>query len=418
MRIVVGDRRRRPGVGIERVTALAEVEHTGQVRHHGARAEIVGRALSYAGIALGLGTAFFVLFVAPAGIDPRRESLLLGIAGTLIVSGSLALIVDQGPKLPPRLGALLGVRAFAGLVLGAVSVTPRLALMRPVGALAGGGVMTFGPSATFRPRRMIALAAGIAAGTTATLVSHATALGNLKDIALDFLHILSISVWTGGVVALLFLVLHGSSPVTAEDHAETDEGGHGVHGAGALGCEGGGGFRLCAAPMILREADVTCLPPCRRGLILRCCRAACGRDSGSIDGKVRNTHRLIVRIITFIRQNFARAAKRVIAWAQLNTVPDPSGDKPQYVVAAAKGGEGQPCDFTSIRVYTWGAARMQYETSFADNNVCGRLPLRVSQAPDGPEFRFNDQKNIEHAYRLIQTVVRRIAPPVAGRKAK
>src|SRR5207237_4841371 len=97
------------------------------------------------------GTAFFVLFVAPAGIDPRRESLLLGIAGTLIVSGSLALIVDQGPKLPPRLGALLGVRAFAGLVLGAVSVTPRLALMRPVGALAGGGVMTLGAFATFRP---------------------------------------------------------------------------------------------------------------------------------------------------------------------------------------------------------------------------------------------------------------------------
>jgi hypothetical protein len=111
------------------------------------------------------------------------------------------------------------------------------------------------------------------------------------------------------------------------------------------------------------------------------------------------------------------AAKRVVAWAQLNTVPDPRGDKPQYVVAAAKG-EGQPCDFTSIRVYTWGSARMQYETSFADNNVCGRLPLRVSQRPDGPEFRFNDQKNIEHAYRLIQTVVRRIAPPVAGRKVK
>jgi hypothetical protein len=112
------------------------------------------------------------------------------------------------------------------------------------------------------------------------------------------------------------------------------------------------------------------------------------------------------------------AAKRVVAWAELNTVPDPRGDKPQYVVAAAKGGEGQPCDFTSIRVYTWGSARMQYETSFADNNVCGRLPLRVSQAPDGPEFRFNDQKNIEHAYRLMQTVVRRIAPPVAGRKVK
>jgi hypothetical protein len=112
------------------------------------------------------------------------------------------------------------------------------------------------------------------------------------------------------------------------------------------------------------------------------------------------------------------AARRVIAWAQLNTVSDPTGDKPQYVVAAAKGGEGQPCDFTSIRVYTWGTVRMQYETSFADNNVCGRLPLRVTQSPDGPEFRFNDPKNVEHGYRLMQTVVRRIAPAGPARKGK
>ncbi len=106
------------------------------------------------------------------------------------------------------------------------------------------------------------------------------------------------------------------------------------------------------------------------------------------------------------------------AGAQLNTVPDPKGDKPQYVVAAAKGGEGQACDFTSIRVYTWGAARMRYETSFADNNVCGRLPVRVTQAPAGPEFRFNDPKNVEHAYRLMRTVVRRIGPAGAVRKGK
>ena len=112
------------------------------------------------------------------------------------------------------------------------------------------------------------------------------------------------------------------------------------------------------------------------------------------------------------------AGRRVIGWTQLNTVADASGEKPQYVVAAAKSGEGQPCDFTSIRVYTWGAQRMQYETSFADNNVCGRLPLRVNQAPSGPEFRFNDEKNVEHAYRLMGTVVRRITPPGPPRKAK
>jgi copper transport protein len=179
--------------------------------------EIAGRALSYAGIALGLGTAFFVLFIAPMGVDPRRESWLLSIAGVLVVAGSLMLIVDQGAKLPPRLGVMLAIRAFAGLVLAAVSITPRLALMRPVAAIVGGGVMTIGPLATFRPRRMIALAAGIAAAMTATLVSHATALGSLGSMVLDFVHVLAVSVWTGGVVALLWCVLLARRDETAED---------------------------------------------------------------------------------------------------------------------------------------------------------------------------------------------------------
>ena len=110
------------------------------------------------------------------------------------------------------------------------------------------------------------------------------------------------------------------------------------------------------------------------------------------------------------------AGRRVVGWLQLDT--DPTGAKPQYVVAAAKGGEGQRCDFTSIRVYTWGAARMRYETSFANNTVCGRLPVRVSQTPAGPEFRFNDDQDAEHAYRLMGTVVRRLTPPGAARKPK
>jgi copper transport protein len=179
--------------------------------------EVAGRALSYAGIALGLGTAFFVLFIAPAGVDPRRESWVLAVAGALMVAGSLALIVDQGAKMPGRLGIMLGLRAFAGIVLAAVSVTPRLALMRPIGALAGGGVMTLGPFATFRPRRVIALAAGIAGAMTATLVSHATAVGSPKEMALDFVHVLSVSVWTGGVTALLWCVLLARRVETAED---------------------------------------------------------------------------------------------------------------------------------------------------------------------------------------------------------
>jgi len=68
------------------------------------------------------------------------------------------------------------------------------------------------------PRRSRAADDGlIGAGLTATLVSHATALGSLKSVALDFVHVLSVSVWTGGVVALLWCVLLARRDETAED---------------------------------------------------------------------------------------------------------------------------------------------------------------------------------------------------------
>jgi copper transport protein len=181
--------------------------------------EIAGRAMSYAGIALGLGSAFFVLFLhAPEVTDEtRRESWLFLTAGALMMIGSVALLVDQGGKLPPRLGALLAVRGFAGVMLAVFSIAPPLARMRPAAALAYGGVMTIGPFASDRPRRVIALAAAIAAALTATLVSHATAVGNVKDIALDFVHVVAVSVWTGGVVALLVIVLLRARESSAEE---------------------------------------------------------------------------------------------------------------------------------------------------------------------------------------------------------
>src|SRR5207244_3496109 len=92
--------------------------------------EVAGRALSYAGIALGLGTAFFVLFVHPHA-----------------------------------------------------------------------------PFATDRPRRIVALAAGLSAAMTATLVAHATAYGDPKDMLFDLVHIVAVSVWSGGIVALLWCIL-------------------------------------------------------------------------------------------------------------------------------------------------------------------------------------------------------------------
>ena len=149
--------------------------------------EVAGRALSYAGIALGLGCALFGLIVHAADrpIEARRERQLQALAGGAIAIGSAALVLAQGDRLPPRLELLLSVRLLAGLAI----------------------IATLAPRLPDRTRRYAVAAAGIGAALTATLVSHATALGNYKDMALDIVHIMSISAWSGGVVSLLWIHL-------------------------------------------------------------------------------------------------------------------------------------------------------------------------------------------------------------------
>jgi hypothetical protein len=109
------------------------------------------------------------------------------------------------------------------------------------------------------------------------------------------------------------------------------------------------------------------------------------------------------------------ANMRPIAWFVLNEVRDPSGmEKRQYLVAGTHGEEGQACDFTMIRAYTWWPKHQQYETAFIDNDLCGYLPLTIIPAaqPGGEVlFRF---KALEESgpdvreYRMRQTIIRRI----------
>ena len=112
-----------------------------------------------------------------------------------------------------------------------------------------------------------------------------------------------------------------------------------------------------------------------------------------------------------VREGASSANIRPLAWFELNRVNDPAGDKPQYLVVAARGPEGQACDFTAMRVYTWYVRKSRYETAFIENDLCGQLPVRVGMGPKGePEFRFRvmDGKKEERVYRLMQTVVRRV----------
>lgn len=152
--------------------------------------EIGGRALSYAGIALAIGSALFgiVVHAAEDATEERRERQLYAASGALLVVGSGALVISQGGLIPPRLELLLSIRLLAGLAIGA-SLAPVL------------GAVT---------RRRAALACGIVAALTATLVSHATALGDYKTMALDLVHVLSISAWSGGVAAFLWLHLRAT----------------------------------------------------------------------------------------------------------------------------------------------------------------------------------------------------------------
>jgi len=123
-----------------------------------------------------------------------------------------------------------------------------------------------------------------------------------------------------------------------------------------------------------------------------------------------------------VREGMLSANVRAIAWFELNRVATPSGDKPQYLVAGTRSAEGQPCDFTTLRVYTWNQKRTRYETAFIENNLCGQMPIRLDKGPKGePEFRFRQMIGAkeERVYRLMQTVVRRIREPGdTGRKSR
>jgi hypothetical protein len=101
-----------------------------------------------------------------------------------------------------------------------------------------------------------------------------------------------------------------------------------------------------------------------------------------------------------------------VAWFTLDRVPDGQGNtKPQYLLLGTHGPEGQPCDFTMLRVYTWSKKRRQYETAYVESSLCGKLPLQIKQlAADEVKFSFhnlNGDASAPAVYLLDDTIVRR-----------
>jgi hypothetical protein len=118
-----------------------------------------------------------------------------------------------------------------------------------------------------------------------------------------------------------------------------------------------------------------------------------------------------------VRDYASSANLHVVAWFELNRVPDGSGGQlPQYLVAGSHSGEGQACDFTMLRVYTWSTARKRYETAYIESDLCGHLPIEVSQSPSGPEFHFANagKTPAERMYVMRQTVVHHVTNKSSG----
>lgn len=106
------------------------------------------------------------------------------------------------------------------------------------------------------------------------------------------------------------------------------------------------------------------------------------------------------------------ADMRAVAWFQLDTVPDGErAAKPQYLLVGTHGPEGQPCDFSMLRVYTWSKKRQQYETAYVESGLCGELPVRIEPLSAGEvnfSFRASTGGTVAQAvYRLHDTIVRR-----------
>jgi hypothetical protein len=103
-----------------------------------------------------------------------------------------------------------------------------------------------------------------------------------------------------------------------------------------------------------------------------------------------------------------------VAWFVLNRIQTSQGDRAQYLVAGTMGGEGQSCDFSLIRVYTWGGGKSRYETAYVESDLCGYFPITVDKTTGkgDPVFHFSalteKEPRQERTYVMHQTSVRRL----------
>jgi hypothetical protein len=96
----------------------------------------------------------------------------------------------------------------------------------------------------------------------------------------------------------------------------------------------------------------------------------------------------------------------MVTWQVLKTVSDNGQPVPEYLTAERVG--TQEADFTHIRVFTWWIKNHEYVTAYAESNLNGYFPIRVTTIDGVPYFRLrliDDQgQKFQKVYGLFDTL--------------
>jgi copper transport protein len=164
----------------------------------------VARGIGYAGLALGIGVPAFLLVCWPAGWDAGRPRRLAVIgAGAIAVGGLLGFLL-QGPYTAGTgLGGLVDPTLIATTASSTFGTT---LLVRIALALVLVVVLRAAP----RPA-VVPVGVGVAAAlvVTTAAVGHAVAGASpVLAVAITAIHVAAMSLWIGGLVAMLAGLLH------------------------------------------------------------------------------------------------------------------------------------------------------------------------------------------------------------------
>jgi len=167
----------------------------------------VVRWLGYGGLAVLLGAAFLAALRRPGGEPRTGDRRLLWIGWTALVSATVLGLAAYGPYAAGRPLSAVADFALLGSTLGSrmgVVLAVRLVLLAAVAVW-----LVKGPRVPRDPRwhGAMVLTAGIALASTWSLANHSAAGEHVGfALAADTVHLTAMSVWIGGLVALLVLL--------------------------------------------------------------------------------------------------------------------------------------------------------------------------------------------------------------------